>query len=39
VDLSGRRGGSVRAPLLALAPGVMEELRRLLDAAESAVRS
>jgi 4-hydroxy-2-oxoglutarate aldolase len=39
VDLSGRRGGSVRAPLLPLAPAVQEELRRLLDAAESAVSS
>jgi 4-hydroxy-2-oxoglutarate aldolase len=39
VDLSGRRGGSVRAPLLPLAPAVHEELRRLLDAAESAARS
>jgi 4-hydroxy-2-oxoglutarate aldolase len=39
VDLSGRRGGSVRAPLLPLAPAVHEELKRLLDAAESAARS
>lgn len=39
VDLSGRRGGSVRAPLLPLAPAVHEELRRLLDAAESSARS
>jgi len=39
VDLSGRRGGSVRSPLLPLAPAVRDELRRLLDAAESAARS
>jgi dihydrodipicolinate synthase/N-acetylneuraminate lyase len=39
VDLAGRRGGSVRSPLLPLAPAVRDELRRLLDAAESAVRS
>jgi 4-hydroxy-2-oxoglutarate aldolase len=39
VDLSGRRGGSVRAPLLPLAPAVSDELRRLLDAAEAAARS
>jgi 4-hydroxy-2-oxoglutarate aldolase len=38
VDLSGRRGGSVRAPLLPLAPAVHEELRRLLDAADNAAR-
>jgi len=35
-DLTGRRGGAVRAPLLPLAPAVHEELRRLLDQAESA---
>ena len=39
VDLSGRRGGSVRSPLLPLAPAVRDELRRLLDAAESSARS
>ena len=38
VDLSGRRGGSVRAPLLPVAPPVPEELRRLLGAAEDAAR-
>jgi len=39
VDLAGRRGGSVRSPLVPLVPAVRDELRRLLDAAESAVRS
>lgn len=39
VDLAGRRGGSVRSPLLPLAPSVRDELRRLLAAAESAARS
>jgi 4-hydroxy-2-oxoglutarate aldolase len=39
VDLSGRCGGSVRSPLLPLAPAVRDELRRLLDAAESAAKS
>jgi len=39
VDLSGRRGGSVRAPLLPVAPAVRDELRRLLDAAESAAKA
>lgn len=39
VDLSGRRGGSVRAPLVPLAPAVHEDLRSLLDAAEGAARS
>jgi 4-hydroxy-2-oxoglutarate aldolase len=39
VDLSGRRGGFVRAPLLPLAPAIQDELSRLLDAAESAARS
>ena len=39
VDLSGRRGGSVRAPLLPLPPAVRDELKRLLDAAEAAARS
>jgi 4-hydroxy-2-oxoglutarate aldolase len=39
VDLSGRRGGFVRAPLLPLAPAIKDELRRLLDAAEAAARS
>jgi dihydrodipicolinate synthase/N-acetylneuraminate lyase len=39
VDLAGRRGGSVRSPLLPLAPGVRDELRRLLDAAETAAKS
>jgi 4-hydroxy-2-oxoglutarate aldolase len=38
VDLSGRRGGSVRGPLLPLAPAVHDDLRRLLDQAESAVK-
>jgi len=39
VNLSGRSGGAVRAPLLPLAPAVHEELKRLLEAAESAARS
>ena len=38
-DLAGRRGGSVRSPLLPLAPAVRDELKRLLDAADSAARS
>jgi dihydrodipicolinate synthase/N-acetylneuraminate lyase len=38
-DLSGRRGGAVRPPLLPLAPAVHEELRRLMDAAESAAKA
>jgi 4-hydroxy-2-oxoglutarate aldolase len=37
-DLSGRRGGAVRPPLLPLAPAVHEELRRLMDAAEKAAQ-
>ena len=39
VDLSGRRGGSVRSPLLPLPPAIRDELRRLLDAAESAAKN
>jgi len=39
VDLSGRRGGSVRAPLLPLAPAAHDDLRRLLDQAEAALKS
>jgi len=39
VDLSGRRGGSVRAPLLPLPPAARDELKRLLDTADSAARS
>jgi 4-hydroxy-2-oxoglutarate aldolase len=39
VDLSGRRGGSVRAPLLPLPPAARDELGRLLAAADSAARS
>jgi 4-hydroxy-2-oxoglutarate aldolase len=39
VDISGRRGGAVRAPLLPLPPAVHDELRRLLEAAEAAARS
>ena len=39
VDLAGRRGGSVRSPLVPLVPAVRDELRRLLDAAVSAAKS
>ncbi len=37
MDLAGRRGGVVRAPLLSVAPAVRDELRVLLDKAEAAV--
>ncbi len=37
MDLAGRRGGAVRSPLLPVAPAVRDELRALLDRAESAV--
>jgi 4-hydroxy-2-oxoglutarate aldolase len=37
MDLAGRRGGSVRSPLLPVASAVRDELRVLLDRAESAV--
>jgi 4-hydroxy-2-oxoglutarate aldolase len=37
LDLSGRRGGSVRAPLLPAGDGVREELRGLLARAEQAL--
>lgn len=37
MDLAGRRGGAVRAPLLPVAPGVRDELRLLLETAEAAV--
>jgi dihydrodipicolinate synthase/N-acetylneuraminate lyase len=37
MDLAGRRGGCVRAPLLPLPPAVRDELRALLERAESAV--
>jgi 4-hydroxy-2-oxoglutarate aldolase len=37
VDLSGRRGGAVRAPLLAPPPAARDELQRLLARAEGAV--
>jgi 4-hydroxy-2-oxoglutarate aldolase len=37
MDLAGRRGGSVRPPLLPVASAVREELRALLDRAEGAL--
>ena len=39
VDLAGRRGGSVRRPLLPLAPAARYDLKRLLDAADSAAKA
>lgn len=37
LGLTGLRGGTVRAPLLPAAPGLVEELRPLLEAANAAV--
>ena len=37
MDLVGLRGGTVRAPLLPAAPGLLDELRPLLEAANAAV--
>jgi len=37
MDLAGLRGGAVRAPLLPAAPALRDELRSLLERAESAV--
>jgi dihydrodipicolinate synthase/N-acetylneuraminate lyase len=37
LGLAGLRGGSVRAPLLPATPGLVDELRPLLDAANAAV--
>jgi dihydrodipicolinate synthase/N-acetylneuraminate lyase len=37
MDVAGRRGGTVRAPLLGLPPSVREELGSLLAQAEAAV--
>jgi 4-hydroxy-2-oxoglutarate aldolase len=37
MDLAGRRGGAVRAPLLPAAPAIDAELRPLLERAEAAV--
>lgn len=37
VDLSGRRGGHVRGPLLPLGPSAVDEIRGLLERAEAAV--
>ena len=37
MGLAGLRGGTVRAPLLPAAPGLLDEIRPLLEAVESAV--
>jgi dihydrodipicolinate synthase/N-acetylneuraminate lyase len=37
IDLAGRKGGTVRAPLLPAPPAVREQIRPLLERAEAAV--
>jgi dihydrodipicolinate synthase/N-acetylneuraminate lyase len=37
MGLAGLRGGTVRAPLLPAAPGLLDEIRPLLEAAQQAV--
>jgi dihydrodipicolinate synthase/N-acetylneuraminate lyase len=37
MELAGRTGGSVRAPLLPVSPAVRDELKRLLSQAEASL--